>query len=78
MLFISWTSYPVCLFEFIRVEGGVNFMKLIRGEGHAMKVWEPFVYRFLPDTNSEWSRTLWRNELGRSVLPRWRDSGTMA
>jgi hypothetical protein len=33
MLFISWTLCEICLFEFIRVEGGVKFMKLFGGEG---------------------------------------------
>jgi hypothetical protein len=45
MLLISWTSGQICLFEFIRVEGGVKFMKHSKGGGggQAMKVWEPVV-----------------------------------
>jgi hypothetical protein len=31
MLFISLTSPEICLFEFIRVEGGAKFMKHFKG-----------------------------------------------
>jgi hypothetical protein len=31
MLFVSITLCHTCLFEFIRVEGGVKFMKLFKG-----------------------------------------------
>jgi hypothetical protein len=31
MSFISWTLCEICLFEFIRVEGGVKFMKDFKG-----------------------------------------------
>jgi hypothetical protein len=43
MLFISWTSCQLCLFEFIWVEGGVKFMKHLKG-AQAIKVWEPLGY----------------------------------
>jgi hypothetical protein len=33
MFFISLTLCQICLFEFIRVEGGVKFMKHIKGGG---------------------------------------------
>jgi hypothetical protein len=33
MLFISWTLLQICLFEFIRVEGGVKLMKHVGGGG---------------------------------------------
>jgi hypothetical protein len=31
MLAINWTSCHTCLFEFIRVEGGVKFMTHFKG-----------------------------------------------
>jgi hypothetical protein len=40
MLFISGTLSQICLFEFIRVEGGVKFMEHFKG-AQAIKVWEP-------------------------------------
>jgi hypothetical protein len=43
MLFISWTLCQICLFEFIRVQGGVKFMKHFKG-AQATKVWEPVHY----------------------------------
>jgi hypothetical protein len=40
MLFISRTSYQMCLFEFIRVEGGATFIKYFKGGAQAINVWE--------------------------------------
>jgi hypothetical protein len=33
MLLISWTSSQICLFEYIRVEGGMKFIKQFKGGG---------------------------------------------
>jgi hypothetical protein len=47
MLLIRLTLCRICLFEFIRVEGGVKFIKHFGGGGaQAVKVWEPLVCRF--------------------------------
>jgi hypothetical protein len=35
LVFISWTLYQICLFKFIRVEGGATFMKHFKG-GHKL------------------------------------------
>jgi hypothetical protein len=41
MLFISWTLCKICLFEFIRVEEGVKFIKHFKGGGaQAINIWE--------------------------------------
>jgi hypothetical protein len=42
MLLISLTLYQICLLEFIRVEGGVRFMKHFKGG--AIKVWKTVHY----------------------------------
>jgi hypothetical protein len=31
MLVVSWTLCQICLFEFIRVDGGVKYMKHFKG-----------------------------------------------
>jgi hypothetical protein len=33
LLFISWTIFQICIFKFIRVKGGVLFMKHFKGGG---------------------------------------------
>jgi hypothetical protein len=33
MLFISWTLYHICLFQFIQVGGGAKLMKIFKGGG---------------------------------------------
>jgi hypothetical protein len=39
VLLISWTLSHICLFEFIRAEGGVKSMENIGG-GQGIQVWE--------------------------------------
>jgi hypothetical protein len=44
MLLFSLTLCQIYLFEFIRVEGDVNFKKHCKGEARAIQVWEPLLY----------------------------------
>jgi hypothetical protein len=39
MLFISWTLCRICLFSFIRVEGGVKFINFLRGGTSYKSLW---------------------------------------
>jgi hypothetical protein len=42
MLFISWTVGKICLFEFIRVEGGSEVLEKFYG-AQAIKVWNIWI-----------------------------------
>jgi hypothetical protein len=44
VLLISWTLSHICVFEFIRAEGGVKSMENIGGGGQGIQFWEFVLY----------------------------------